>query len=92
MGGYEASRRVLHFVARCNTIAVMANLTKMNDRTLLTTQEAARYLGYSVHTIRKYIDRRLISASKFGPAVVIELSECDRFRREKRGVGRPSQK
>lgn len=62
------------------------------DGVAFTVEEAANYLGYSVHTIRQYINRELISASKFGPAVVIEKSECDRFRKEKRGPGRPTQK
>lgn len=60
--------------------------------TAFTVSEAAAYLGYSEHTIRKYIRRELISAYKFGSAVVIEQAECDRFRRVKRGPGRPPQK
>ena len=62
------------------------------DGIAFTVEEAADYLGYSVHTIRQYINRNLISASKFGPAVVIDKAECDRFRKEKRSPGRPSQK
>jgi len=62
------------------------------DGIAFTVEEAADYLGYSVHTIRQYINRQLISASKFGSAVVIEKAECDRFRKEKRSPGRPPQK
>lgn len=57
-----------------------------------TVAETAEYLGYSEHTVRKYIARELLSAGKFGTSVVIKKSECDRFRKEKRGRGRPPQK
>jgi excisionase family DNA binding protein len=62
-----------------------------NDR-ILTMQEAAAYLGYSEHTIRKYIARNLLSASKFGNTVILAKSECDRFSKEKRSRGRPAKK
>jgi excisionase family DNA binding protein len=62
------------------------------DGIAFTVDEAAEYLGYSVHTIRQYINRELISATKFGPAVVIDKAECDRFKKAKRSPGRPPQK
>jgi excisionase family DNA binding protein len=65
---------------------------KTKSDSLMTVSEAAEYLGYPVHTIRTYIHRGLIQAEKFGPAVVLMKSECDRFSKEKRGRGRPSEK
>jgi excisionase family DNA binding protein len=62
-----------------------------NDQ-VLTIREAAEYLNYSEHTVRTYIRRNLINAGKFGSAVTILKSECDRFSREKRPPGRPSEK
>lgn len=65
---------------------------KTQDGTAFTVTEAAEYLGYSEHTIRKYIRRDLLAASKFGTSVVIHKDECDRFKKVKRSPGRPSQK
>ena len=74
------------------TIGVMIMpLSTKNDR-VLTIREAAEYLSYSEHTVRMYIRRGLINAGKFGPAVTILQSECDRFSKEKRPPGRPSEK
>jgi excisionase family DNA binding protein len=62
-----------------------------NDR-LLTTAEAAKYLGFAEDTIRRYVYRGKIAAEKFGNSIAIRRSECDRFSREKRAVGRPKEK
>jgi excisionase family DNA binding protein len=67
------------------------SISVKNDK-LLTIKEAAEYLQYSEHTVRKYIDRGLIKAGKFGMSVAILKSECDRFSKEKRPPGRPSEK
>jgi excisionase family DNA binding protein len=61
-----------------------------NDK-LLTTAEAAKYLGLSEDTIRRYVYRDKLAAEKFGHSVAIRRSECDRFSKEKRPVGRPKQ-
>jgi len=65
---------------------------KTSDGIAFTVSEAAEYLGYSEHTIRKYLRRGLISSSKFSSSVVIYKAECDRFKTSKRGPGRPPQK
>jgi excisionase family DNA binding protein len=49
------------------------------DDPLLTRQEAAAYLGYSVRTIDRYLARRELRAVG-GRRVLMYRSECDRFR------------
>lgn len=66
------------------------SITTKSDK-LFTVAEAAKYLRYSEHTIRMYIRRGLLSAGKFGHAITILQSECDRFSKEKRTPGRPIQ-
>lgn len=65
---------------------------KTENGIAFTLEEAAEYLGHPVVSLRTYIQRKLISPRKVGPAVVIDKKECDRFRREKRAPGRPPQK
>ncbi|MFO1066315.1 MAG: helix-turn-helix domain-containing protein [Pirellulales bacterium] len=58
----------------------------------MTTEEAAKELGYAVDTIRRYVYRGLIVASKFGNQVAISRAEVERFRKERRAPGRPVEK
>lgn len=67
------------------------SLTTKNDK-VFTVHEAAKYLGYSDHTIRVYIRRGLLAAGKFGNSITILKSECDRFSKQKRTPGRPIEK
>lgn len=68
----------------------MTVATTFPAETIFTTKEAADYLDFAEDTVRKYIQRGLISAQKMGPIHVIRKSECDRYLREKRGPGRRS--
>lgn len=67
----------------------MAVKVKENE-TVMTTAQAADYLGLAEDTVRKYIDRGLIKATKLGPINIVTKSECDRYRREKRPRGNPN--
>jgi len=69
----------------------MATKNKKPD-TLFTAEKAAIYLGYETDTVRRYIYRGLIRATKFGSAIEVSKSECDRFLLERRSPGRPSKK
>lgn len=53
-----------------------------------TTAEAADYLGFAEDTIRRYINRNLISAMKFGNSWAVAENELRRYREEKRNPGR----
>ena len=57
--------------------------------TVYTTKEAADYLGFAEDTIRRYIYRKLINARKHGPVYFVTKTECDRYRKERRRLGRP---
>lgn len=76
------------------TIATIARMNEMSINTdgdkLFTTVEAADYLGYAEDTVRRYIYRGLLGSQKFGNAIAIAKSECDRFRKAKRSPGRPT--
>lgn len=65
--------------------------TKVND-TVYTTREAAQYLKLAEDTVRRYIYRGLISATKHGPVYIVTREECDRYKKEKRPQGRPINK
>ena len=62
---------------------------KVERDTLYSTREAADYLGMAENTIRQYINRGVMKAVKIGPVWCVSRSECDRYDREKRDVGRP---
>lgn len=61
--------------------------TTFPSETIFSTREAAEYLGFAEDTVRKYIQRGLIFAEKIGPLNIVRKSECDRYLREKRGIG-----
>lgn len=56
--------------------------------TIFTTREAAEYLGFAECTVRQYINRGLIFAEKMGPVYVVRRSELDRYKANRRSVGR----
>lgn len=45
-------------------------MSKPQNRRLLSTAEAAEYLGVSVNTIRNYIAKGLITAQRVGPKLL----------------------
>jgi len=56
---------------------------------LYTTAEAATVLGVKRDTIKQYIRRNLIPATKRGRDWFISSSELEKFKRNRRKVGRP---
>lgn len=68
----------------------MTVATTFPSETIFSTREAAEYLDFAEDTVRKYIQRGLISAEKIGPLYIVRKSECDRYLREKRDPGRRS--
>lgn len=61
---------------------------QIKSESFLTTAEAAAYLGFAEDTVRRYVYRRLISAQKLGNTLIVEKSELDRYKQEKRNPGR----
>lgn len=55
-----------------------------------TTIEAATLLGIDPRSVRAFINRGLIAATKHGRDWLITQDEIDRYNRERRHVGRPS--
>jgi len=60
----------------------------MTDK-FLTSQQAAKALGLAHRTVLKYIERGKIKAHKFGRDWQIDAAEVERYRRERKPVGRP---
>jgi excisionase family DNA binding protein len=56
---------------------------------MLTTAEAAAELGKSLRTVQAHIERGNLSAKMYGRDYLIEPAELERFKRERRGRGRP---
>lgn len=56
----------------------------------MTTEQAAKYMGLSIDTVRKYIQRGLLETSRFGHVHVITKRECDRYLRERLPRGNPN--
>jgi excisionase family DNA binding protein len=69
----------------------MSVATKVERDTVMSTREAADYLGLAENTVRQYLNRGIMQAVKIGPVWCVMRSECDRYDREKREPGRPSQ-
>jgi excisionase family DNA binding protein len=57
-----------------------------------TTSEAAKILDLQPKTVTGYIERGLIAAQKHGRDYLIESEELERFKRERRGRGKPATK
>jgi len=55
----------------------------------ITTTQAAQRLGVEPKTVTRYIKRGTIAAEKRGRDWWIAPEEVERYRRERRGVGRP---
>ena len=55
-----------------------------------TTSQASKILKLNPRSIAAYIQRGIIKAEKIGRDWFIDVSEVDRFQRERRKVGRPS--
>jgi excisionase family DNA binding protein len=79
----------LQIVSATTIIWDMAVATQVKNDTVMSTREAADYLGLAENTVRQYIHRGIISATKIGPVWCVTESECDRYEREKREPGRP---
>lgn len=60
------------------------------DELPMTTTQAAKYLRLAEDTVRQYIHRGVIKATKLGPIHVVTKQECDRYRKEKRPRGNPN--
>lgn len=63
--------------------------TTVKNDTVMSTREAADYLGLAEDTVRQYINRGIIEAEKIGPVWCVRESECDRYDRERLQPGRP---
>lgn len=61
----------------------------MNPKDILTAEQAAGELGLAVDTVRRYVYRGLIEASKFGHQIAITRAEVERYRKERKAPGRP---
>lgn len=55
-----------------------------------TTTDAAAVLEVKPKTVTRYIERGLITAQKLGRDYLIEPKELERFKRERRGRGKPA--
>ena len=69
----------------------MSMATAVKNDTVMSTREAADYLGLAENTVRQYINRKIMAATRIGPVWCVTRSECDRYNREKREPGRPIQ-
>jgi len=67
----------------------MSVATAVKNDTVMSTREAAEYLGLAENTVRQYINRGIMKAVRIGPVWCVMRSECDRYDREKREPGRP---
>lgn len=58
---------------------------------LYTSAEAADYIGLGIDSVRRYVQRGLITPCELrvGTANLFSKAELDRFLREKRRPGRP---
>jgi excisionase family DNA binding protein len=66
----------------------MSNLIDLDN--YLTAEQAADMLEAKVDTIRKHCHRGVIKVIKAGKSILIPKEEVERFRKEKRGRGRPA--
>lgn len=54
----------------------------------MTTEEAAKALGFHVVTIRKMISKKKLAFLKVGPAVMIERKSVDKYKKETEGMSK----
>lgn len=58
---------------------------------ILSVPEAAAFLGLSVHTVRKYVQRKLLTPiATVGGIHLITEDECERYNRTKQPPGNPT--
>jgi excisionase family DNA binding protein len=68
---------------------MIAMVTNVNGK-IYKTADAAKYLGLAADTIRKYVqNKQLTPLMTVGQNYVFSKEELDRYRKEKRPVGRP---
>jgi excisionase family DNA binding protein len=53
------------------------------------TADAAEILGLTTETVKKYCQRGVLSARKFGSSWMVLRSDIDRYRANRRPPGRP---
>lgn len=56
---------------------------------MLTTIEVAEQLGVTPRTIQRHIKAEHLKAKRYGRDFLITQEDVDRFKRERRTVGRP---
>lgn len=59
---------------------------------VVTVKQAAEELSLAQTTIRVYIEEGIIQATKFGRQWAIPEAEVERYKRDRRRVGRPKKK
>jgi len=60
---------------------------------IFDSHAAAEYLGLSAETIRKYVQRGILTPQQtIGVAYVFSRSELDRYLRDRKPVGSPKRK
>jgi excisionase family DNA binding protein len=67
----------------------MSVATTVKNDQVMSTREAAKYLGLAENTVRLYLYRGTMNATKIGPVWCVTRSECDRYKRDRREPGRP---
>lgn len=55
-----------------------------------TVLDAAKYLGYSEHTVRTYLLLGSLRGKKLGQNWLVSQEECDRYLRTKKPRGNPN--
>jgi excisionase family DNA binding protein len=56
---------------------------------MLTTKEAGAILGLTARSVARLIGNKQITAQRFGRDWMIEAAEVERYKRERKSVGRP---
>jgi excisionase family DNA binding protein len=56
---------------------------------MLTTKEAGAILGLTARSVARLIGNKQITAQRFGRDWMIEAGEVERYKQERKGVGRP---
>jgi excisionase family DNA binding protein len=61
-------------------------------KTMITTIEVAQVLGVTPRTVQRHIEEGRLQAHKYGRDFFVAREEVERFKRERRHVGRPKKK
>ena len=67
----------------------IVNLHLPEDKRDLTTEEAAQELGVEPRTVTAHVQRGVIAAKKIAGTYFIERVELERYKAQRRKVGRP---